>query len=165
MPIAPDTAQPAIEVSASGAPLLRVWSNGRIDWSGDTVRAGFPLHTAMIDPAKVTDAIEAIRSSALLGGPWIGEIHTGPDAMFTTVRVRDGDTPIVDVGSWHEPFEADPRLVVTATGVEPLEGRARESVLGRQPAEYRLFRRRWDEVLGRLRSLVPVPQVVDRPAR
>ena len=164
MPIAPDAAGPVIEVEAAGAPLLRVWSNGRIDWSGDTVRAGSPLQTATIDPAKVAGAIAAIRGSPLRGGRWIDEIRTGPDAKVTTVRVRDGETPIVYVGSWHELFEADPRLVVTAGGVEPLDGRSRKSVLAQQPVEYRLFRRRWDEVLGRLRSLVPLRQVVDGPA-
>lgn len=151
----PDVMPPAIEINSSGAPLLQVWPDGRIAWSGDTVRGGSPLHVATVDPAAVADAIEAIRSSALLGGRWIGEVRTGPDADVTTVRVRDGDTLIVDVGSWHERFEADPRLVVTATGVEPLNDRSREAVLTQQPTDYRLFRQRWDEVLGRLRRLVP----------
>jgi hypothetical protein len=146
---------PVIEVRRAGAPLLQVWLDGRIAWSDDMVRGGLPLHTATIDPAAVIDAIEAIRSSALLGRSWTGEVRTGPDADVTTVRVRDGEKLIVDVGSWHEAFEVDPRLVVTATGVEPLNGRSREAVLARQPADYRLFRQRWDEVLGRLRRLIP----------
>jgi hypothetical protein len=155
MPIAPDATPPVIEVSSAGAPLLQVWSDGGIAWSGDTLRGGSSLQTATIDPAAVIDAIKAIRSSALLGGRWTDEVRSGPDAAVTTVRVRDGDNLIVDVGSWHERFEADPRLVVTAAGVEPLNGRPREAVLAQQPADYRLFRQRWDEVLSRLRRLVP----------
>jgi len=151
----PDATPPVIEVKLSGAPLLEVWPDGRIAWSGDTLRGGSPLQRATIDPAAVTSTIEAIRSSALLGGRWTGEVRTGPDADVTTVRVRDGDIVLVDVGSWHERFEVDPRLVVTATGVESLSGRSREDVLAQQPTDYRLFRQRWDEVLGRLRRLVP----------
>ena len=144
-----------IEIRSSRAPLLQVWSDGRIAWSGDTVSGGSPLQTATIEAAAVADAIEAIRSSALRGGCWIGEVRTGPDADVTSVRVWDGDTLIVDVASWHERFEADPRLVVTATGVEPLGGRSREAVLAQQPPEYRLYRQRWTEVVDRLRRLVP----------
>lgn len=155
MPIAPDVMAPVIEVSSSGAPLLQVWSDGRIAWSGDTVRGGSPMQMATIEPAAVYGTIEAIRRSTLLGGRWTDEVRTGPDSDVTRVRVRDGDTVIVDVSSWHERFEVDPRLVVTAAGVEPLNGRSREAVLAQQPADYRLFRQRWDQVLGRLRRLVP----------
>ena len=155
IPTVPKTMSPVIEIKRAGAPVLQVWLDGRIAWSADMVRGGLPLHTATIDPAAVTDTIEAIRNSALLGRIWTGEIRTGPDAETTTVRVRDGEALIVDVGSWHEGFELDPRLVVTATGVEPLNGRSREAVLAQQPADYRLFRQRWDDVLSRLRGLVP----------
>lgn len=146
---------PAIEVNSSAGPLLQVWPDGRIAWSGDMAQGGSALKTATVPPDTVLKTIDAIRSSSLLGGPWIGDVRTGPDADVTTVKVRDHGALIVDVGSWHERFEADPRLVVTAAGVEPLGDRSREAVLARQPADYRLFRRRWDEVLGRLRRLVP----------
>jgi hypothetical protein len=153
----PEMMSPAIEVRRAGAPLLQMWIDGRIAWSDDIVRGGLPLHTATIEPAAVIGAIETIRNSVLLGGSWTGEVRTGPDAEVTTAQVRDGETLIVDVASWHEGFEADPRLVVTATGVEPLDGRSREAVLAQQPADYRLFRQRWDEVLNRLRRLIPTP--------
>lgn len=145
---------PAIDVALSGEPLLRVWSDGRITWSDDNISGGSPLQTARIDPAAIADTIAAIRSG-LPEGRWIGEVRTGPGSAVTTVRVRDEDVSIVDVASWHERFEADPRLVVTATGVEPLGDRRREVVLAQQPADYQRFRRQWDDVLGRLRRLVP----------
>jgi hypothetical protein len=155
MPTVPDAAAPAIEVSSSvSGPLLQAWPDGRIAWSGDTIRGGSPLQTETIDPEAVAATIRAIRG-LLRGEPWTTEVRAGPDADVTTVRVWDGATLLVDVSSWHERFEADPRLVVTASGVEPLNGRSREAVLAQQPAEYRLFRERWDEVLGRLRGLVP----------
>ena len=158
MPTVRDATTPAIEVSSSASgPLLQVWPDGRIAWSGDTIRGGSPVRTGTIDPAAVNSAIQDIRG-LLRGEPWTAEVRAGPDADVTTVRVRDGDTLLVDVGSWHERFEADPRLVVTAAGVEPLNGRSREAVLAQQPAEYRLFRQRWDAVLGRLRGLVPAPR-------
>lgn len=157
MPIVPDVMMPVIEVSSSGTTLLQVWLDGRIMWSGDTIRSGSPLQMATIDPADVTSTIKAIRDSVLLGGCWIGEVRTGPDADVTIVRVWDDDTLIVDVGSWHERFEADPDLVVTATGVEPLHGRSRNAVLAQQPTDYRRFRQRWNEVLSRLRRLIPMP--------
>jgi hypothetical protein len=146
---------PAIEIALSGEPLLQVWSDGRIAWSGDAISGGSPLQTARIDPAAVTGAIAAIRNSALSGGRWIGDVRTGPGSPVTTVRVTDEDVLIVDVASWHERFEADPRLVVTAGGVEPLGTRRREAVLAQQPGDYQLFRRQWEDVLGRLRRLIP----------
>lgn len=154
MRTAPD-AMPVIEVTTPNAVLLQVWSDGRIEWSGDTVRGGSSMRRATVDPTAVSRAIEAIRDTVLHGGRWTGEVRTGPDAEVTTVQVRQGDTLIVDVGSWHERFELDPRLVVTASGVEPLDDRSRDEVLAQQPDDYRLFRRRWDEVLGHLRRLVP----------
>ena len=148
-------APPVIEITRSGEALLTVWADGRIVWSGDTQSGGSPQQSARIDPDAVARTIAAIRTSPLLHGRWIGETRTGPDAATTMVRVRDGDDLIVDVGSWHEAFEADPRLVVTAAGVQPLGDRSRDAVLAEHPADYRTFRQRWDEVVGRLRRLVP----------
>jgi hypothetical protein len=146
---------PVIEVKTPDGPLVQVWADGRIAWSTDAVRGGPPLRTATVDPAAVASTIAAIRDRALFGGRWVGDVRTGPDAAVTTVRVWDGNALIVDAGSWHERFEADPRLVVTATGVEPLDGRSRADVRAKQPADYQLFRQRWDEVLGRIRRLIP----------
>jgi len=151
----PDITQPTIEIVSADGPLLQVWPDGRIAWSDDTIGGGPTMRTSAISPAAVTSAIEAIRNSPLLGGQWINEVRTGPGSSMTRVRVRDGSGLIVDAGSWHPRFEADPRLVVTAAGVEPLNSRSREEVLLQQPADYRLFRQRWEEVLGRLRGLIP----------
>ena len=147
--------QPAVSVSVDGAHLLQVYDDGRLEWSEDQINGAPPLHHARIDPARMARVISEIRTSELVGGSWTGEVHTGPDARKTSVVVRGGDGVIVDVASWHELFEADPRLVVTSTGVQPLGERTREAVLAQEPADYRRFRRRWDFVLGRLRSLIP----------
>ena len=157
MPTVPDGSLPVIDVSTSGVPRLQVWSDGHIAWSDDLHRGASSLQTATVEPVVVTRTIAAIRSNLLPGGCWIGETYTGPDAEVTTVRIREGDTLIVDVASWHERFESNPQLVVTATGVEPLNGRSREEVLAQQPGDYQTFRRRWERMFEYLRQLIPPP--------
>jgi hypothetical protein len=154
----PDRSQPAISIRRGDQLVLAIFRDGFIEWATEGDRAGATL-CGHIDAAAVDEVIGELRSSPLLGGAWTGELYTGPDSTYTSVLVRDGDTVLVDVGSWHELFEADPRLVATAGGVQPLGGRSREEVFAQQPAPYRKFRERWDYVLSRLRSLIPIAGV------
>ena len=125
--------------------------SGRIEWPRpDGVR-----RLARIEAETVERVIRELRAGELSGGKWVGERYTGPDAEATRILVRDGDETIVDVASWHEGFESDPRLAATATGIVPLDGKTREEVLATQPAAYQEFRRRWQRVMALLRSLIP----------
>ena len=120
------------------------------------MNGGPPLHTAKIDPALVARTIADIEAETSGSSGWLDETWTGPDARHTSLVVRSGDREIVRLASWHELFEADPRLVVTATGVQPLGTRSRDSVFEGQPAEYRRFRSRWNKMRERLRQLLPI---------
>ena len=52
-------------------------------------------------------------------------------------------------------FEDDPRLVATDSGIEPLDGRDRASVIASQNPALREFRKTWDECVSMVHSLVP----------
>jgi hypothetical protein len=153
----PDPIPPAISINRGDTCLLRAFRDGRIEWLEPDATAS-SMHHSHIDPAAVTALIEELRTNQLLGGSWTGDIYHGPGSNPTIVSIRDGEQVIVDARSWHEQFESDPRLAVTATGVAPLNGESREQVLERQPSRYRDFRKRWDYVLGRVRSLVPIQE-------
>ncbi len=148
--------QPAIDISVGDAPVLRVWKGGLIEWSEDQMNGGPPLHTAKIDPALVARTIADIEAETSGSSGWLDETWTGPDARHTSLVIRSGDREIVNLASWHELFEANPRLIVTATGVQPLGARSRNSVFEGQPAEYRRFRSRWNKMRERLRQLIPI---------
>ena len=137
------------------SPILVVFDDGRLAWSADPLLGGEPLTEATVDPGLVSAAIEEIDHEVLSGEEWTGERRFGPDARWTHMLLRSGGRVIVDVGSWHEILEANPELVVRATGVEPLGERRRRDVLAAEPEEYRRFRQRWTAVVERLRRLIP----------
>jgi hypothetical protein len=141
----------AVNIVRGNTTVLEVMRSGRIEWTrSDGVR-----RLARIDAARVEQVVQELRTGELSGGKWVGERYTGPDAEATRIVVRDGDETIIDVASWHENFESDPRLAATVTGIIPLAGKSREEVLAAQPAGYQEFRRRWQRVIALLRSLIP----------
>jgi hypothetical protein len=145
--------QPAINIKVDGATVLKVDHDGNIEWSEDQVNGGPPMHHAHVDADEVKRVITEVRD--LVGGEWTGESQAGPDSRSTTVMVHDGSKQIVNVASWHELFESDQRLVATSTGVQPLGVRTRDAVLKEDKDDYKEFRRRWEIVTSKLRSLIP----------
>ncbi|MEO8597316.1 MAG: hypothetical protein ABI759_28615 [Candidatus Solibacter sp.] len=140
-----------ISICRGHALIIQIMRSGRIEW----MQRDGGRRLGSVDPERVATFIEQLRSRELPGGKWVGQRYTGPDAEATGILVRDGDENIVDVASWHDNFEEDSRLVATATGIVPLDGRTRDEVLAGQPQAYREFRQRWDRVMGLIRELVP----------
>jgi len=48
--------------------------------------------------------------------------------------------------SWHELFEQNPKLVVTAAGVGGIPGKTRQEMLESQSEQYKHFRAVWDSI-------------------
>ncbi|WP_224360846.1 hypothetical protein [Hyalangium versicolor] len=158
---------PAVLITVTGGReedrgILVAWPEGLIIWSDDRVRGGPPYRSARIDPVRIRDAVsEMVRE-----GPWTGVHRHAPDSRWTHVVARSGSDIVVDVGSWHELLEANPRIVATATGAEPLDERTRAEVHARQPPEYQSFLRRWEHVTKAALSLIPPSgQLVGEPER
>jgi hypothetical protein len=131
--------------------VLAAWPNGRVLWSEDAIRGGPPYRERLARPQEIDQALADVLEMA--GRRPFEEVHTGPDAGYTTITVWQGGEPALHLGSWHELFEADGGLIVTAGGVEPLFGRDRLEVLAAQPADYRSFRALWEAVKARLTRL------------
>jgi hypothetical protein len=147
---------PAVLVTVTGGRdsdqgILAAWADGVIVWSDNLVRGGAPYHVARIEPRAVAHVIDELARQ----GRWVGERRFGPDSRWTHIVVAAGSNVVIDVGSWHELYESNPALVATSTGIEPLAGRAHAEVLARQPADYRAFRHRWEQVRARLLALIP----------
>jgi hypothetical protein len=151
-----DVPAPAIEIVSTGsrhvdAAILRVWRDGRVVWSADPISGGPPYRVGAGDPAKIAGALAVLSAE----GRWTKDYRTGPCARWTRILVRGDDGPIIDVGSWHEVVEQDPRLFAGAGSMQSLEGRPRAEVLAEQPAEYLAFRARWDRVKRALLAVTP----------
>jgi len=128
--------------------ILAAWPDGRVMWSEDVIHGGPPYHERQARPQDIEQALA--DALALTGRQPLEAVHTGPDASYTAITVWQGRQPALQLGSWHELFEANSELVVTAGGVEPLSGRDRLEVLAAQPAGYRAFRVLWKAVKSRL---------------
>jgi hypothetical protein len=151
-----DLTKPTISITVTGgrAPdqgVLVAWPDGVLVWSDDLRCGGPPYHIAQLEPAAMVRSVDDMTRE----GRWVGERQLGPDGRWTHIVVRVGTDTVIDVGSWHEVHEANPQLVVTATGIEALAGRQRDDLLAQQPDEHRSFRRRWELVKERALALVP----------
>jgi hypothetical protein len=136
--------------------ILAVWRDGFLVWSADPIRGGPPYRVGQQPPEVIEEAWEQVLKLAEIGTLPARQFFFGPGARWLGIVIFERRQPIVQLGSWHELFEASPDLVVTQTGIEPLSGRDREAVLAAQSPDYLAFRRRWQRMKERLLALVSV---------
>jgi hypothetical protein len=155
-----------IQVTGGRGPdqgILAAWQDGFLVWSADPVQGGAPYLAGQQSPAAVVQALAEITHMIEVEDAPARQFHYGPDSRWLSIELYDAGQPVLHLGSWHELFEANPGLVVTETGVEPLGGRDREAVLAAQTAGHRAFRRRWQTIKERLLALVPAESVPYNP--
>ena len=70
-----------------------------------------------------------------------------PDASYITISAEVAGKQL-ETSSCHTLFEANPKLVVTSTGITSLDGVARKKILSSEPKEFMDFRRLWEEALS-----------------
>jgi hypothetical protein len=126
-----------------------VWSDGRIVW-----RANGTLLQSRIDVKRIDDLLQRLHRVGVFGHGKAYDGNTGPDSDFDVIEVRLADR-VLQMNSWHEVFEKNPKLVVTSHGVESLDGRDRSAVLAAQPPEYQHFRRVWSDIRATVESWTP----------
>ena len=126
-----------------------VWSDGRIVWSADG-----SLREARIDPRQIDGLLQRLHRDGVFGDGDVYQAHFGPDSTYDVIDVRLPDRRL-QLLSWHEGFEQNPKLVVTSKGVESLEGRDRDAVLAAEPAEYQRFRQVWSDIRSAVDSWRP----------
>jgi len=134
---------------------LALWEDGRILWSGgsDASKEG-GYCSSRVSAEKVHAILQQLNADGVFRASESKTGYTVPDAGFDAVIISTGTLQLC-MRSVHEGFERNDNLVVTAHGVEPLEGRNRDQVLAAQPEDYKRFRAIWSEVKAGFRPLVP----------
>jgi hypothetical protein len=144
--------------------ILALWRDGFALWSADEVAGGPPYWAGWQAEEKMEETLTAVKRLAEIGRVPARQFFFGPDARWVSLQIFEQGHWLIHLGSWHELFEANPALVATEGGIEPLNGRERDAVLAAQPAEYQAFRHRWQAIKERLLALVPTQRVPYDPA-
>ena len=141
---------------SSGGPGLvaAVWGDGYAVWSENPLVGGPPFYAARVAGGRVNSLLARLAGDGLFSDERLSQIHFGPDARFTTLLVRSGGKEL-RMQSWHEWAEHDGRAIATGSGIEPLQGRPRLSVLRAQPADYLYYRAVWGELRSAIQGLLP----------
>jgi hypothetical protein len=126
-----------------------VWSDGRIVW-----RANGDLLQSRIDVKKIDELLQRLHRQGVFGDGKAYYGNTGPDSSFDVIKVCLADRQL-EMNSWHDAFETDPRVVVRSRGVESLGGRNRDAVLAAEPPEYQRFRQIWSDIRSTIESWTP----------
>lgn len=150
---------PAIAVSihpheAPVSVLAAVWTDGTIVWSEDKEDGGPPFLTAKIDPTKTKDFLAKLEKEGVFKKSTDFHIEYGPDASYHEINLLNGKR-YVCLGSWHELFERNPKVVANSHGLSSLGDRTREQVLKEDTQSYRDFRKLWKEVRDFAATLIP----------
>lgn len=140
------------EANRSGV-LIAVWPDGTIIWSGDQVHGGPPYRQGRTDAAKLAAFLVRLEKQGLLK-KYADILETGPDSSYHLIRIVSGKTR-ASLGSWHEIFERNPKLVVTSRGVTSLGDKTREEELRNDDPAYREFRKHWQEIRTFTTKLIP----------
>lgn len=126
--------------------VAKVYSDGRMAWSKNGIRGGEPFQTGRTNPEQIHKLMSSLDKRGAFTDKALTRAWFGPDAQTTIIEIRDGKKTL-RMESWHELFELNPKLIVTARGgVETLGDRSREEVQKAQPEDYKRFRAVWDLV-------------------
>lgn len=151
---------PAIAISikiheGTADPILVVaWPDGMMVWSKDQVKGGPPFLTAKVDEAKIHEFLTRLEKEQVFKKDADFLVQIGPDASHHSIQIRAGNRQ-VELLSWHELFEKEPKLVATSRGISSLDGKSREEVLKADTKEYQQFRKLWNEIRDFTRTLIP----------
>ncbi len=135
--------------------IVAIWKDGRVIWSEDALRGGPPYFEGSIDPKVLAEFLAEVNNKGWFNDPVSKQHHWGPDSSWTAIIILGDGGKLLNMGSWHELFEANPNLVADATGIASLDRRDRAQVLAQQPEDYRRFRAIWSELRNRLQELIP----------
>ncbi|WP_193215146.1 hypothetical protein [Luteolibacter marinus] len=125
--------------------LLVAWPDGTVIWSGNAGEGGPPYQVAHRGPDQIRDFLASMEKKGLFKKDADFLNHLGPDASYHSIVVRQGRKS-AELSSWHECFEANPKLVATSHGITSLDGARREEVLRGDTPEYREFRGLWESI-------------------
>lgn len=134
--------------------VIVAWPDGRIIWSKDPMKGGPPLMEGTVDPAKIRQVLEKLEGEGLFEKSGDALFHVGPDASYHEIHLHSGKKEATLV-SWHELYEANPKVIATSYGLTSLNGRKREEMLREDTKEYQEFRKLWSEIRTLSAELIP----------
>lgn len=147
---------PTLEPAAPAGPkvILAAWEDGQIIWSEHAIRGGPPYRTGRFDPKSLTQLTGDLGKQGAFEKQELTRPHYGPDSSYTVIRIVSGRQRL-ELRSWHELCEQNPKLIATAGGITALDGRDRDEVLRSQPVEYREYRSIWSGIRTATKSWIP----------
>lgn len=125
--------------------VAKVYSDGRMVWSKNGIKGGEPLASGRVDPKRIRKFMTELDKRAVFEDKALTRAWVGPDAASTIIEIHYGKKTL-KMQSWHELYETNPKLIVTAAGVGMLENQSREEVMKAQPEEYKHFLAVWDMI-------------------
>jgi hypothetical protein len=134
--------------------VAALWDDGRIVWSETGIGGGPPLRQGQFAPEKLKSLLGSLVAQGAFTNAALRRTWTGPDSQTTKIVINDGPRRL-RMESWHELFESNTNLIVTAQSVASLNGRDREAVQREQPEAYRQFRSTWKQIRDAVASLIP----------
>jgi len=140
--------------------IFGLWQDGLLIWSEDSIHGGAPYQQRQLDRDHFAGVVHRFWT---LFGRMDEEYQSfvRDDAPFIELRA-EGARRRKRLDSWHETFEANTNLVVTAQAVEALAGRTRREVLAQEDQEYRRFRMIWTDLRLFVQGLTRQPgDVID----
>src|SRR5688572_27144501 len=106
---------------------LAAWHDGRIVWRTPEGQ----LLAGRFDPAKLEELLARLHEEGVFGTGKTEFGNLGPDSSFDVIEVRLHDREL-QMRSWHELYGDGVEVLVTANGVEWLEGRDAAAVMAEQ---------------------------------
>jgi hypothetical protein len=123
--------------------VAKVYSDGRLVWSKNGIKGGEPLFKGQVDPKLIGKLMSELDKQGAFEDKTLKRAWVGPDAASTIIEIKDGKKTL-KMQSWHELYETNSKLIVTAAGIGTLGNRSREEVMKAQPEDYKHFLAVWD---------------------
>lgn len=134
--------------------IMAVWPEGKLVWSQDQTRGGPPFRTARIDPATTQAVLNRFEKEAVFKKEGFRHSWFGPDSSYHSIWLNSGGKR-TKIETWHELFEANPKLVAINGGIAALDGRNREDVIRSDTKEFQAFRVLWTDLRTSITALIP----------
>jgi hypothetical protein len=134
--------------------IVAIWPDGQAIWSNDRLQGGAPYLTGTVEKTKLEAVLSQIEKDGFLSDKVLAGLRYGPDAGYTTMKVKTAKQSL-EMGSWHELYEANGKVVATDHGLQGRGDKTKLAVLKEQPAQFLYYRMAWSDLRFLMVSLIP----------
>ncbi len=133
--------------------ILAAWHDGHVVWSDDQLRGGPPYRTREVEPKVIEELFARFARDGMFSSSRLNASYHGPWEAHTSILIKNAEREVL-MSSWHETVEHSGKVVAAGSGLKPVEGRSRLSILSDQFSHYLFFRAVWSETRLQLRELI-----------